>query len=121
MLWHNDQQRTFAPTRMRNTDDGRLRDQRMGRYRVLDLDRGDPLAARLDDVLDAVGDQQIPAAVNGCHIAGIEPYVRSRLAEVATAYPRATYLQRTGGLAVVAQCIAGLIDDAHLDAEQCPA
>jgi hypothetical protein len=45
---------------------------------VLDLDRGDVLAAPDDDVLGAVLDQDVALLVDDGHVAGVEPAVADR-------------------------------------------
>jgi hypothetical protein len=42
---------------------------------VLDLDRGDPLAARLDDILQPISELDVAVRVDGADIAGSEPSI----------------------------------------------
>jgi len=66
----------------------------MPHRRVLDVDRADPLAARLDDVLAAVGDLHVGVFVDGGHVAGGKPHAAAvdaegwlRTGDVATICP----------------------------------
>ena len=43
---------------------------------ILDLDRGNPLTARFDDILRAVGDRHVAFRIERRDIAGIEPAFR---------------------------------------------
>ena len=55
-LAHDARERALVPARIGHADDARLDHVGMGHQQVLELDRADPLAARLDDVLGPVGD-----------------------------------------------------------------
>eukprot|EP00955_Chlamydomonas_euryale_P093820 364809-Chlamydomonas_euryale.AAC.7 len=50
-LEHHHQQRPLIPLGARNSNDGRLGDERMAHCQVLDLDGADPFASRFDHVL----------------------------------------------------------------------
>ena len=82
----------------------------------------DPLAARLDDVLGAVGDLDEAPGVDGADVAGAQPAVVEllgrRVAVVAGGDPRAAHLDLAYGLAVPRQLGAVVVDDAQLDAGQ---
>src|ERR687895_665115 len=54
-LLHRDHDRALVPFRVADADDRGLGDRRVGNGDVLQVDRADPLAARLDHVLRAVG------------------------------------------------------------------
>src|SRR5207247_9250818 len=58
--------------RVRDSRDADLSDRRVGRDDFLDLPRPNLKAARLDEILLAVGDGEIPAPVERPQIAGIE-------------------------------------------------
>src|SRR3954454_22858875 len=60
---------------MRNPDRCRLSNSRARNRSVFDLDRADPFAARLDNVLGAVGDLDRTIGMDRRHVAGIEPIV----------------------------------------------
>ncbi len=86
---------------------------------VLDVDRADPLAARLDHVLAAVGDLQEAVGVDRRDVAGREPAVRERrrvAAKVVVDHPRPAHLQFAERDAVPRQLAAIVADDAHVDA-----
>ena len=62
LLGHDAGERALAPALVGHTDDRRLADGRVGHDLVLELDRGDPLAARLDEVLRAVDEVDVALA-----------------------------------------------------------
>src|SRR5437899_2617429 len=72
-LLHRDDDRPLVPLRMLDADHRRLGDRRVRHRDALEVDRADPLAARLDHVLRAVGDLQDSVRVDGRHVAGREP------------------------------------------------
>ncbi|TSE37786.1 hypothetical protein Tfont_00784 [Tepidimonas fonticaldi] len=96
----------------------------MGHGDVFDVDRADPLAARLDDVLAAVGDLHIPVGVDGGHVAGRKPPVHQRARFVAAVvvadHPGAAHHQFALGHAVPRQFAPVRIDDLHVDAKDRP-
>jgi hypothetical protein len=102
-------------------DAGRHRDRRMGDGDVLEIDRADPFAARLDHVLAAVGDLHEAVGVDRADVAGRKPAVDERIAafalEVVRDDPRAAHHQLARGLAVARQLLAVVADDLHVDAE----
>ena len=59
---HHHDQRPFRPLGVGHADDRSFEHFRVPHHRVLELDRRDPLAAGLDDVLGAVGDLMKPPA-----------------------------------------------------------
>src|SRR5438132_4507305 len=75
-LLHDDESHgPLAPFRVGHADHRRLEHRRVRHQCVLQLDRGDPLAAGLDDVLRAVGELEVPVFVDGPDVAGAEPSV----------------------------------------------
>ena len=75
LLSTHDQQRPLVPLRMLDADHGGFRHLGVADREILQVDRGDPLAARLDDVLGAVGDLHVAVAVDGGDVAGVEEAV----------------------------------------------
>ena len=63
---HDRRQRTLAPPLVGHADHARLQHGRVGHQRVLQLHRGDPLAAGLDDVLGPVGERQVAVGRQAC-------------------------------------------------------
>ena len=74
-LEHDAGQRALRPLRVGHADDRRLADLRVGHQLVLQLDRRDPLAAGLDQVLGAVDEADAAALVHRRHVAGAQPAV----------------------------------------------
>ena len=74
-LQHDAGQRPLGPALVRHRDHRRLQHVGMRHQRVLELDRGDPLAARLDQVLGAVGDPHEAPRVDRGDVAGAQPAV----------------------------------------------
>jgi len=87
----------LAPLEMRAPDDGRERHLGILVDQCLDLGRVDPLAARLDQILGAAGDDEIALGVDARQVAGGEPAVGIRgallLAEVALDHGRPAHAQ----------------------------
>src|SRR2546422_6142750 len=83
---------------------------------VLELDRGDPLAARLDDVLGAVGDLDEAVRVDRAHVAGAEPAVVELLGPVLAVVgrrdPRTAHLDLARRLPVPGEHVARVVHDA---------
>ena len=72
---HDEGDRTLVPPRMRLRDDRRLRHAVEADDVVLEVDRRDPLAARLHQVLGTVGDDEVLLRVDGRDVSGDEPSV----------------------------------------------
>ena len=64
----------LPPPLVGHADHRRLDDRGMGYQEVLQLHGGDPLAARLDDVLGPVGQRHV-SGVQPAHVAGTQPAV----------------------------------------------
>ena len=64
LLQHDRRERPLGPLLVRDRDHRRLGDGRVRHQRVLELDRGDPLAAGLDHVLRAVLDLDVAARMD---------------------------------------------------------
>src|SRR5260221_4287746 len=115
-LLHRDDDRPLVPLRMLHADHRRLGDRRVRDRDVLQVDRADPLAARLDHVLGAVGDLDVAVGVDGADVAGREPALLQRIAalalEIALDHPRPAHLQVAEGLAVPRQLLPVLVHDA---------
>src|SRR6266851_4188091 len=60
---------------MRDTDDRRFSNRGMRDREIFDVDGADPLAARFDDVLGAVGDLNEAVFIERRHVAGRKPAV----------------------------------------------
>ncbi|MCY1406495.1 hypothetical protein D9M71_217630 [compost metagenome] len=58
---------------MRDADHRRFGDGRVTDGSVFQINRGNPLATRLDNVLGAVGDLHVAVSVDRCDVTGIEP------------------------------------------------
>src|SRR5215467_2654032 len=59
ILAHHDRERALGPLRIRNADDGGFAHAGMLEDKVLDVERRNPFAAGLDDVLEAIGDLEV--------------------------------------------------------------
>ena len=74
--WSDDRrQRALAPPLVGHADDAGLEHRRVGHQRVLQLDRADPLAAGLDDVLGPVGQREEAVGGERADVAGAQPAV----------------------------------------------
>ena len=117
---HDDGERPLDPFRMRHGDHRRFLHGGVAHEGVLHRDRADPLAARLDQVLGAVGQVQVPLRVDGDHVAGLEPAVvrpavlRALHVRVGRGDPRTPDLELALGLAIPRHLAAALVDAAHL-------
>jgi hypothetical protein len=78
-----------------DADDRGLGDGRMRHRGVLEVDGADPFAARLDDVLRAVGDLHEAVLVERRDVARGEPAVGERIAALARKYSRVIQGPRT--------------------------
>src|SRR5688572_13459005 len=120
-LLHRHHDRALVPFRMMHADHRGLGDRRVRDRDVLQVDRADPLAARLDHILRAIGDLDVALGVDGAHVAGRKPSVLQRIAalalEIALDHPRPAHLQVAERLAVPRQLAAVLVHDAVVDAE----
>ena len=72
---HHHHQGPLVPPGVGNADHGRLEDRRVGHHLVLQLDRRDPLAAGLDDVLGPVRDLHEAPVVEPPHVPRPQPAV----------------------------------------------
>ena len=92
----------------------------MRHQRVLEVDRGDPLAARLDHVLRAVLDHHVALRVERGDVAGLEPAVLGPAlgllgrVVVGGRDPRAAHLELAHRLAVPRDLLAVVADRAQL-------
>src|SRR6266478_7997890 len=77
-LAYHEQQRPLLPFGMLHADDGGGSYRRMSNGGIFQVDRTDPLAARLDQILDAVANLQDTARIDGRDIAGGKPAVPQR-------------------------------------------
>src|SRR3954453_14458429 len=104
---------------MRAGDTGRLCDGRMRHRQVLDFDRADPLAPRLDNILAAVGYAHETVPVDGRYIAGWEPAVDERrviLLEIPLDHPRTARMKFPERDAVPRQIAPIVADNLHVHA-----
>src|SRR5688572_29224636 len=98
---------------MRHADHRGLGDARAAHGGVLEIDRADPLAARLDHVLRPVGDHHRAVRLDLADVAGHEPVVLEELAPavalyVAIHYPRAAHHEIARDAAILRQVVAGI-------------
>ena len=122
-LFHRDHQRSFVPFRVGDADHRRFRYRGMRDRDVLQIDRADPFAARLDHVLGAIGDLHVAVGIERGHIAGGEPAVSQSPAfalEIAARDPGPAHHQVTKGTAIARQFPAFAVHDLHVDAEDRP-
>src|SRR5437868_7306272 len=117
---YDQQERAFAPFRLTHADDRRLRHRRMTDRDVLELDRSDPFAPRLDHVLAAIRDLQIAVCIERADVAGRHPSVRrQRIAPfVSKIFPQNpwTFAQTVAGRLTVTGTLAAFrVDDFHID------
>src|SRR5699024_1919718 len=117
----------LLPLLVRDADDGGLEHGLVPPERVLQVDRGDPLPAGLDDVLRAVGQGDVPEAVAVADVAGPQPAVvelrlRLGIARVGVpgGHPRTPDLELADRFPVARQDGAVVPDDAALDAAEQP-
>ena len=105
---------------MWDRDHGGLLHRGMAHQRVLQRHRADPFAARLDQVLRAVGERQVSLRVDRHHVARLEPAVL-RPAILATLHvgiggrdPGTAHLQLALRLSVPRRLVARVVDGADL-------
>src|SRR5262249_18383864 len=79
LLAHRDCGRSCRPLRIRNADDGGFARAGMLEDQVLDVERRDPFAAGLDDVLETVGDLEISVGADDADVAGVHPSAEPHL------------------------------------------
>src|SRR5882757_7950676 len=89
VLAYHEQQRPLLPFGMLHADDGGGGHRRMSNGGIFQVDRTDPLAACLDQILDPVAYLQDTVRIDGCDIAGGKPTVPQR--RVATLIVGADY------------------------------
>ena len=75
LLSHDHQQGPLVPFGVRQADGGGLLHAGAAKRNVLDLDRRDPFAARLDHVLGAVCDVHVAILIDGGDVARVEPAI----------------------------------------------
>src|SRR5262249_58302252 len=73
LLAHHDRERAFGPFRIRNADDGGFAHPRVLEDEVLDVERRDPFAAGLDDVLETIRDLEVTVGADHADVAGVQP------------------------------------------------
>src|SRR6185437_13003497 len=118
----DDQKWALLPDRMLDCDDRGLEHVGMRHGEVLDVDRGNPLAAGLDDVLQPVGELDEAVRVDRAHVARAEPAVlvdrsRALALEIAGNHPVSPHLQFPDRNAVVRQVGPIAAGELEVDAE----
>src|SRR3984957_3710927 len=118
----DDQQRPLLPDLMVDRNDRSLEHVWMRHGEVFDLDRGNPLAARLDDVLQPVGELYVTIGINRPDVARAEPavlvYDLTALAlEIARDHPVSAHFQFANRNAVVRQVAPVAPDQLKVDPE----
>src|SRR5215510_7653955 len=94
LLAHHDCERAFGPLRIRNTDDGGFANRGVLEDEIFDVERRDPFAAGLDDVLEAVRDLEVAVGADDTDVAGVQPSAEPQLfrvrgiAQIALRQPR---------------------------------
>src|SRR5438034_10000272 len=115
-----DHEGPLVPFRVAHADDRGFSDRWMRHGDVLQVDRADPFAARLDHVLRAIGNLHVAFRVDRSDVARGKPSVAqgaaARALEVFLEYPGAAHQQIAEGLAVARQLLALAVDDLHFDA-----
>src|SRR3546814_536768 len=87
---------------------------------IFNLDRRYPFAARLDDVLAAIGNRQVTVGADCGDIAGFEPAIpQSRMigAEIRRQHPGPADLKIAEDLSIPGEFFASVVDDPHVHAE----
>src|SRR5690606_11908597 len=116
-------QGALVPLLVGDADDGGLGDGGVAHDGVLQVDRGEPLAAGFDDVLGAVHQGQVAVGGDLADVAGAQPPVVELVGVhlgaiggvVGAGDPRAADLQLAEGLAVVGDDLALVVDQAGPD------
>src|SRR6185436_18118105 len=100
---------------MRNADGGSFENSRTADGGILELDRADPLAARLDHILGAVGEAERIVRVDDGDVAGVEPVFGVDavlvLLEVAPDDRATARLEVARAFAVAGQDLSTVVDD----------
>ena len=91
---HDDGGDGLDPARVGDAEHGRLGHRRVRVDDLLDLARGDVLAARLDHVLLAVDDVEVALVVEDAEVAGVQPAVAERLGRLGGVVPVAEHRLR---------------------------
>src|SRR5215471_6661044 len=71
LLADHDRERAFGPLRIRNADDGGFAHPGVLDDEVLDVERRDPFAPGLDDVLEAIRDLEVTIGADHADVAGV--------------------------------------------------
>src|SRR5947209_18048392 len=105
----NYQQWALVPFGVAHPDHRDLRYLGVADREVLQLDRGYPLAARLDDILGPVGDLHVAGRIDGGDVAGVEKAVgvqdAAGLLEIGLGDRGAAHLEPAGALAVAGDLV----------------
>src|SRR5262245_33460310 len=107
---------------MLDADHRGFRNRGMTDCQIFEVDRRDPLAAGLDDVLRTVGDLHVAVRADGGDGAGIEISLRveelaSLVFEVRLSDRRTAYLEAATGVPIPGQPPSHIVGDLQLDAE----
>ncbi|SST09101.1 Uncharacterised protein [Acinetobacter baumannii] len=117
---HQQGERALAPLRIGHPDHRHFAYRRMAADQVFQLQGGQPLAAGLDHVLDAVADLDEAHAVQGRHVAGVHPAAAPQLlaalgfAEIPLGQPWRAQHQLALGLAVGREEAALFVHDRRI-------
>src|SRR5262249_2922055 len=71
-LQHDDEKLPFVPFRMPHAYDGGLEELGLSDSKFCEVNRGNPLPARFDDILSPIGDLHVAETIDGGDVAGIE-------------------------------------------------
>ena len=109
---------------MRHTDDGGFFDLWVRHELVLNLHRRDPFATRLDEILGAVHQSNMPNRVDNGHVTSTQPAIfrktlgRPRVVVIRTGDPRPCTLQLTTRFAIPRHHCGGVgFDHTEVDAK----
>src|SRR6185312_9566395 len=121
-LGDDDRQRAFLPALVGDRDHGGFDHIRMADQGVLQVDRRNPFAARLDHVFGPVGQGDEAVFIEAADVTGAQPAVVELGLVVAhvigTGDPRTADLDLADGLVVVRQHLPVVVDDPGLDTAQ---